>query len=82
VNTLSTAKIEIGSAAQDYKLLEVEDVISGIEKGIEQYNAHLLVMVPHRLNLWEGIMNQSVTRSMALRTQIPLLALPGTSSKN
>lgn len=83
VSAASTGlNMEMASVTNDYKLLEVEDVISGIEKGIEQYNAHLLVMVPHRLNLWEGIMNQSVTRSMALRTQIPLLALPGAQAKN
>lgn len=59
-----------------YRDLEEEDVIRGIEQGIHDFNADLLVMVPHRPGFWDMIFNKSNTRKMALRTPVPLLALP------
>ena len=60
----------------DYKNVEEAEVIKGIEKEINEFGADLLVMVPHKLNVWESLLNQSTTRSMCLRTHIPLLVLP------
>ncbi len=62
----------------NYKELETEDIVGGIEKGIEEYGADLLVMVPHKPGFWDNILNRSKTRKMALKTHIPLLALPNT----
>lgn len=59
-----------------YKEVESEDIIEGIEKGIKEYHADMLVMVPHKLGFWDYMLNRSNTRTMALRTHIPLLALP------
>lgn len=60
----------------DYKHVEEAGVINGIEKEINEFGADLLVMVPHKLNVWESLLNQSTTRSICLRTHIPLLILP------
>lgn len=60
----------------DYKNVEEQAVITGIEKEINEFGADLLVMLPHKLNIWESLLNQSNTRSMCLRTHIPLLVLP------
>ena len=60
----------------DFKQVEEAGVINGIEKEINEFGADLLVMVPHKLNVWESLLNQSTTRSMCLRTHIPLLVLP------
>lgn len=62
-----------------YKEIEKEDIIEGIEKGIKEYNADILVMVPHKPGYWDYILNRSNTRKMALRTNIPLLAIPNPS---
>ena len=60
----------------DYKNVEEAEVIKGIEKEINEFGADLLVMLPHKLNVWESLLNQSTTRSICLRTHIPLLVLP------
>jgi len=60
----------------DFKNVEEQAVITGIEKEINEFGADLLVMLPHKLNIWESLLNQSTTRSMCLRTVIPLLVLP------
>lgn len=60
----------------EYKNVEETGIINGIEKEIIEFEADLLVMVPHKLNVWESLLNQSTTRSMCLRTRIPLLVLP------
>ena len=59
-----------------FKDLENEDIIDGIEKGVKEFDADLLVMVPHKAGFWDNILKRSNTRKMVLRTPIPLLALP------
>jgi nucleotide-binding universal stress UspA family protein len=59
-----------------YAFIEDEDVLRGLERGIEENGADLLVMVPHKANFWEALLNKSHTRKMALHTHVPLLALP------
>jgi nucleotide-binding universal stress UspA family protein len=63
-----------------YKDVYVSDVIAGIEKGIEEFGADLVVMVPHKLTFWEALGYSSKTRKMALRTNVPLLVLPNSTS--
>lgn len=59
-----------------YRDLKETDVISGIEQGIQDFHADLLVIVPHKPGFWDMIFNKSNTRKMALKTHVPLLALP------
>ncbi len=81
-NVHPVVEVALSEVEHDYKEVEAEDRIEGIEKGIEAYKADLLVMVPHRLNIWESLLNQSTTRAMALRAQLPLLLLPNTYGEN
>jgi nucleotide-binding universal stress UspA family protein len=62
-----------------YEFLVEEDSSVGIQTGIEEYQADLLVMVPQRHGFWDIVMNQSVTRKLAFHTHIPLLTLPNPS---
>jgi nucleotide-binding universal stress UspA family protein len=59
-----------------YKEIKADDVIKGIEMGVNDLKADLLVMIPDRPNFWDIILRKSNTRHMALRTNIPLLVLP------
>ena len=58
-----------------------EHVLDGIEKGIRESNADLLVMVPKNTGFWNMIFNRSKTCKMAKQTHVPLLALPSVERK-
>lgn len=58
-----------------YNFVKGDDVLRGIEKGIEDHKSDLLVMAPHKEDFWDKFLNRSSTRKMALRTHIPLLSL-------
>ena len=56
--------------------VEEKSVSAGLERQIAAYQADLLVMIPRELTLWDSLMNQSRTRHMLFKTNIPLLTLP------
>ena len=60
----------------DYRDIYQKDVVEGIERGIAEYNADMLVAVPHKLELWKQLTKNSVTRRLAIEVPIPLLVLP------
>ena len=62
-----------------YRTIEDDNIVEGIEKGMQEYKADMLVMVPHRPSFWNMIFNPGNTRKMALRSEIPLLSLPNSS---
>jgi nucleotide-binding universal stress UspA family protein len=66
----------------EYKFLRETNIALGIEKGIEDYNADLLVMVPHKMKFWESIFRPSLTRKLAMHAHIPLLALPNRRTRS
>lgn len=68
----------LSDVAHSYKEIEEEGVVEGIEKGIDELGANLLVMVPQKLNFWKSVVRLSTTRAVVLRTQIPLLVVPNT----
>jgi nucleotide-binding universal stress UspA family protein len=70
----------ISDDSQSYKDVYISDIVEGIEKGIEEFGAELVVMVPHQLTFWEALGYSSKTRKMALRTNVPLLVLPNTTA--
>lgn len=59
-----------------YRDMEEENVILGIEKGLQEFGADLLVMIPHKPGFWDMIFKKSHTRKMILKTPVPLLTLP------
>jgi nucleotide-binding universal stress UspA family protein len=60
-----------------FKDIEEEDVVTGIDKGVNEFSADLLVMLPHKHGFWDSLLNKSVTRKIALKGAVPLLAIPG-----
>ena len=56
---------------------EEEDVERGIIKGLREFGADMLLMAHHKKGFWSSIFNKSRTREMALKVEIPLLALEG-----
>jgi nucleotide-binding universal stress UspA family protein len=65
-----------GAFKYEYVLVEKEDVVDGIIEAIEKLQADLLVMVPHKHDIWDRLMSKSNTAKMAFQTHTPLLALP------
>lgn len=59
-----------------YRDVTEEDVVKGIERSIREYQADMLVMIPHRFGFWDGLFQRGTTRKMAFRTPVPLLCLP------
>ncbi|MCB9231785.1 MAG: universal stress protein [Bacteroidia bacterium] len=48
----------------------------GIQEGLEQFPADLLVMIPHKLGFFEGLFKGSNTNQMTVKTRVPLLVIP------
>ncbi|AHM58530.1 UspA domain-containing protein [Flammeovirgaceae bacterium 311] len=63
----------------EYKYLGEDNVVKGIDRGVEEYGADLLVMVPHKSSFWDTLLERSKTCKMALNTHVPLLALPNSN---
>lgn len=64
-----------------YRDLTEEHILDGIERGVRESNADLLVMVPKHTGFWNMIFNRSKTCKMAKKTHVPLLALPAVEGK-
>jgi nucleotide-binding universal stress UspA family protein len=58
-----------------YTFLYHEDIREGIDQGVKESKADLLVMMPHRHNFFERLLNRGNTQRMVFHTQVPLLAL-------
>jgi len=63
------------SVAHNYRDVYEKNIVQGIEKGIKDFGADLLVAVPHRLEFWKRITKNSVTRQLAIESPLPLLVL-------
>ena len=63
---------------QDYTLFFVEkdDVVEGILEYQEKINPQLLALVPRRKKFLDRLLGKRVSKNLAFRTTIPLLALP------
>jgi len=61
----------------NYFVMDEEDVERGIIKGIHEFKADMLLMAHHKKGFWSSIFNKSRTKEMALKVEIPLLALEG-----
>ena len=66
----------LSGVRHSYRDLTDEHILDGIEKGVRESNADLLVMIPKHTGFWNMIFNRSRTRKMAHKTNVPLLALP------
>jgi len=75
-NTSFNVETLLNGVDHSYKEITEDDILKGIEREIEDLEADLLVMVPHKYGFWEGIWHKSKTLKMVRRTRIPLLTLP------
>jgi nucleotide-binding universal stress UspA family protein len=62
-----------------YNFVGYPKIGEGIARGVEAFEADLLVMVPHKAGFLESLLKGSNTRSMTLKTRVPLLVLPNTN---
>lgn len=76
---LSNLESILTGIKQSYHVVEDDDIVDGIEEAMDDLDSDLLVMAPHKHSFWDKIFNIGNTREMALRTYIPLLALPKSS---
>lgn len=76
---LSNLESILTGIKQSYHVVEDDDIVDGIEEAMDDLDSDLLVMAPHKPGFWDKIFNSGNTREMALRTYIPLLALPKSS---
>ncbi len=59
-----------------YKNVLSDNVITAIKDEIDNTQADLLVMVPHKYGFWESVIHRSKTSIMASGNNIPLLSIP------
>lgn len=57
-----------------FHLIEKEDVVSAINRFVNNYEADIISMATSRKNLFNRIFDKSMTQEMACLTKIPLLA--------
>ncbi|MGV3704089.1 MAG: universal stress protein [Arcticibacter sp.] len=72
----SALKEQFEGLNHSYRDIDGSSVIEGIERGVNEYNADLLVMVPQKHGLWDSLVHRSKTRIMASRSKVPLLSIP------
>jgi nucleotide-binding universal stress UspA family protein len=59
-----------------YTVVKNRSIRDGIIQGVENWQADLLVMVPHKAGFLESFVKASMTREITLRTPVPVLVLP------
>lgn len=59
-----------------YRYVSNPRIGEGIQQGLEQFPADLLVMIPHRLGFFETLLKGSQTNQMTVKTRVPLLVIP------
>jgi nucleotide-binding universal stress UspA family protein len=78
VSTYKPVKLEklLRGIKHSYNEIPHKDIVEGIEEGVKNYDADLLIMVPRKSDFWDRLWGRSTTREMALLAHIPLLTLP------
>lgn len=65
----------LGKNNVEYHFRESKDIITGISEFAHQQQADLMAIFPRRYFFLDKLMHKSISREMAFRTDIPLLAL-------
>jgi nucleotide-binding universal stress UspA family protein len=55
------------------KTIKADSVSEGLNTYVENHNVELLIMATKRRNFWKQIMQRSITKKMAINSQVPLL---------
>jgi len=80
-STISKSTEDIGidnrleGIEHSFHFVENEDTITGINEFVTGINADMIVIIPHKHQFLDRILNESNTKRMAFHTSIPLLAL-------
>jgi nucleotide-binding universal stress UspA family protein len=59
----------------DFKILQTKKLMDGIQQGIQEYSADILVLAKHKRDIIEKLFTRSYTKKLAYHSEIPLLAL-------
>jgi nucleotide-binding universal stress UspA family protein len=81
VKNVVTIEMLMSGLAHSFRHIEEKEVITGIQRGITEYEADLVAMVPHKKGAWYSIFSKSTTRQMALVSRVPLLVLPNRTAE-
>lgn len=75
----SIEEIKLKEVLRDTKhsfhYVEAEDTEQALFEFAQKHHCDLIVMVTHHYTLWERIFHHSLTKKVALHTEIPLLVL-------
>jgi len=55
------------------KTIKAESISDGLNSYVEENDIELVIMATRRRNFWEQIMHKSITKKMAINSQVPLL---------
>jgi nucleotide-binding universal stress UspA family protein len=65
----------LSNAKHSFHYVEAEDTEVALFEFAEKHHCDLIVMVTHHYTLWERIFHRSLTKKIALHSEIPLLVL-------
>ena len=73
-----TEKIEayIGDIHHSFKEKHQSDTLTALEAEVNEFEADIVIMSPHKYGFWSSLFHRSKTREMALRSTVPLLSVP------
>lgn len=57
----------------DFTIVNSTDVVSGLDRFIEEKDMHILALFIPKRRLWERLFHQSLTKKMTFHAQVPLL---------
>ncbi|MBC8053670.1 MAG: universal stress protein [Sphingobacteriaceae bacterium] len=66
----------ISSLNHTYCDVNSKDFMESLKLGLNNFNADILVMSPHKYGFWTSLIHKSKTKEMALTSEIPLLSIP------
>jgi nucleotide-binding universal stress UspA family protein len=78
---LEKSKTALEKTSKDIQFTSANLKGSEFEETLQQYidinHIDMLAMITHKKGFWEAVFNNRLTRKMAFRSSIPLLAIPG-----
>lgn len=77
-NAIAGSKLEgkLCDVQHIYYFPEKDDLVEGINEFVENKQADMVAIIPHRYSLMDRLFHKSISKKMAFHTHVPLLALP------
>lgn len=76
VKTAPETELLFNGIQHEYRFLEGDNVVEGIESGITEYKPDIIAMVPRKLDFFDELFRRGHTDKIAYHTNVPLLTLP------